>query len=163
MATVVDTFTMPKGHPVITALQQTLEDYRKQVQTAREAGPDQLRAVGSPTASLAVTLLEKLATCDVGGVSRQQLNDYLDKIEPTTGEPTITREQVELDVQAIKIEQPHDESKAKLLIAGPTWPMRGTVTHAFKAEGVATRFTGVMPAGWLEDEVATWLDVLQQG
>ncbi|CAK0796922.1 unnamed protein product [Prorocentrum cordatum] len=98
-------------------LQKILDgkDYRKQVQTAREAGPDQLRAVGSPTASLAVTLLEKLATCDVGGVSRQQLNDYLDKIEPTTGEPTITREQVELDVQAIKIEQPHDESKACVL------------------------------------------------
>eukprot|EP00959_Pyramimonas_sp_CCMP1952_P167846 3507751-Pyramimonas_sp.AAC.1 len=68
---------------------------------------------------------------------------------------------IELDVLAVRIEQPHDQSKAKLLLAAPHWPMRGVVTRAFLAEGEAARMTGVMPPGWLEDEVASWLDVLQ--
>eukprot|EP00959_Pyramimonas_sp_CCMP1952_P130694 2732949-Pyramimonas_sp.AAC.1 len=88
MATVVDTFTMPKHHPIIIKLEQALDDYREQVQAAREAGADQLRAVGSPTAPLAVTLVETLSTCDAGGQMRQQLSDYLDKIEPASGEPS---------------------------------------------------------------------------
>eukprot|EP00959_Pyramimonas_sp_CCMP1952_P250578 5237644-Pyramimonas_sp.AAC.1 len=67
---------------------------------------------------------------------------------------------IELDVLAVKLETPHDTTKVKLLLAAPQWPLRGTITWAFQAEGIATRMTGVMPAGWLEDEVATWLEVL---
>jgi len=163
MATVVDTFTMPKDLTVIVQLQKTLDEYRKTVQAAREEGADQLRAVGSPTASLAVSLVETLQNCDVGGRLKKELGEYLDKIEPQSGgEPVVDRINLELDVLAIKIEQPYDESKAKLLLAAPHWPLRGAITIAFQTEGIATRMTGVMPADWLEDELASWLDVLQR-
>eukprot|EP00959_Pyramimonas_sp_CCMP1952_P386238 8094814-Pyramimonas_sp.AAC.1 len=64
MAAVVGAFTTPKTHAVIKQLQATLEEYRKMVQEAREKGAEELKALGSPTASLAITLLETLQGCD---------------------------------------------------------------------------------------------------
>ncbi|CAK0808835.1 unnamed protein product [Prorocentrum cordatum] len=105
-----------------------------------------LRALGGPTASRTVTLLETLAGLDIGKALRQQITDYLAKVEPPDGaEAVVSRETLGLEIQAIKIESPYDEKKAKLMLAAPHWLMRGVITHAFTAEGLATRMTGIAP------------------
>ena len=162
-ATTIDTFTIPKEHHVVGRLEGVMVEYRKEVETARPKGAEALREVGSPVASLAVGLLESLAECDIGGKAKADINQYVTQVIPTDGsEPKITRMSLELDVAAIRMEKCHDETKIKLQVAAPVWPMRGVVTNAFLAEGVALRHTGVAPPGWMEDEMATWLDVLTQ-
>jgi len=42
------------------------------------------------------------------------------------------------------------------------WDMRPHILAALRCEGSAIIHTGVMPAGWLEEELSTWLDALAQ-
>ncbi|CAK0899303.1 unnamed protein product [Prorocentrum cordatum] len=140
-AATIDAFALPKERRAIQKLEAAMEDYRKEAWAARPRGAEALREAGSPVASLAVGLLESLAECDVGGKARTTL---------------------ELDVAAIRVERCHDTDEVKLQVAAPVWPMRGVITNAYIAEGVANRHTGVALPGWLEDELASWLAILTQ-
>jgi hypothetical protein len=163
-ATIIDTFTVGKDHEVVQKLEAVLAEYRKAVEAARPSGIEALQKIGGPVASLVVGLLESLMRCDIGGKSKKDIAAYLDGITPAAPgvEPVVTRMNIELDVAAIRVEKCHDDSRVKIPIAAPQWPMRGVVTHAFISEGRATRHTGPAPPGWLEDELASWLDVLSK-
>ncbi|CAK0870274.1 unnamed protein product, partial [Prorocentrum cordatum] len=114
-----------------------------------------LREVGGPVASMAIGLLQSLKECDVGGKARLDIDEYLGQVMPPgEAEPTMARTSIELDAAAIRVETCHDEEIVKLQVAAPAWPMRGT--------GAALRRAGAAPPGWLEDEMANWLDVLTQ-
>ena len=56
----------------------------------------------------------------------------------------------------------HDESKIKLCLAAPMWPMGCAVTGAFLSEGRVTRHAGVAQPSRLEDELSAWLEVLMK-
>ncbi|CAK0870808.1 unnamed protein product [Prorocentrum cordatum] len=162
-ATTIDMLTIPETHRVVHRLEAVMIEYRKKVEAARPSGAEALREVGSPVASLVVGLLESLMECDISGKAKADLDKYVEQIIPVNGEePPITRTHLELDAAAIRIERCFDEEKVKLQVAAPVWPMRGTVTNAFISEGVALRHTGVAPPGLLEDEMASWLEVLTQ-
>ena len=117
--------------------------------------------VGSPAASMAMALLDGLLECDIGGKSKDEIKLYIEKVQPSAGGvATIQKQDIELVVQAVRVEKTHDETTAKVVVAAPFWELRGIVTRAYLNEGVATRHTGPAPAGWLEDEMSMWLDAI---
>eukprot|EP00959_Pyramimonas_sp_CCMP1952_P003102 64110-Pyramimonas_sp.AAC.1 len=65
--------------------------------------------------------------CDIGGKSKKDIAAYLDGITPSApgAEPAVTRMNIELDVAAVRVEKCHDDTKVKIQIAAPQWPMRG--------------------------------------
>ncbi|CAK0801999.1 unnamed protein product [Prorocentrum cordatum] len=97
-------------------------------------------------------------TCDIGGALKQEIQGYRAKVQPMVGDATVTKHDLELDIQAVKVEPCFDGTTGKPMLAAPHRPMCGAVTRAFMAEGVATRHAGPAPPGWLEDEAASWLE-----
>ena len=66
-------------------------------------------------------------------------------------------------VRVIKLEVTKDEKRANIVIGpGPGgWPLLPALIKAFAAEGQSTHFRSPAAAGWMEDEMATWLDALR--
>eukprot|EP00959_Pyramimonas_sp_CCMP1952_P189084 3954965-Pyramimonas_sp.AAC.1 len=55
-----------------------------------------------------------------------------------------------------------DTDKMKLVIGALTWEGRSIIQRAFASEGAAQHRRQVAPAGWLEEEVAHWLETFEQ-
>ena len=168
-----DTYTMHHDHVVPVALRKELEQYRGDLDEARakelpEEVKTALKLVGSPTASMTMAFLEALVTMDIGAKCKKAVSDYITAVQPVAQdgamvEPTITRAKIEEQVHLIKLERCKDESRVKLLISAPHWDLLPVVREAMAAADDNTLHRGVGPAGWMEDELSTWLEALVAG
>eukprot|EP00959_Pyramimonas_sp_CCMP1952_P155691 3256485-Pyramimonas_sp.AAC.1 len=65
---------MSNEHPVIMAITQELEGYKRTLDPLRKSGAPEdkqrLQEIGSPAPSLALAALEGLHKCDVGGAMK---------------------------------------------------------------------------------------------
>ena len=168
-----DTFIMKEDHEVYQALLSEMDNYRAQVAAAKslddtEAQRQQLREIGSPAAGMAMSLLEALYQADIGRGVRKNIETELHKIAPPIAaegaaqQPVATsRTQLEEVVNWVRLEKCKDEAKVKVLISAKTWEAMPYIKEAFVALGDIEHLKGAPPSGWLEDEVATWLEALQ--
>ncbi|CAK0853973.1 unnamed protein product [Prorocentrum cordatum] len=87
----------------------------------REQGGDAPKKVGSPAAGMAVAFLEGLLESDVGGKAKAEINAHMDKVQPPMEgiAPTVSKLDMDLVIQAIRVEKTHDENVAKIIVAAP--------------------------------------------
>ena len=108
---------------------------------------------------------------DIGAAAKKPIQDYLDMIQPPPPKdgspppaPSITRDNLECGVAFVKVEKCKEEGKVKLLLSAPQWAMREPIRAALAAASVGDNEVrharGVGPAGWMEDELGTWLEAL---
>ena len=165
-----DAYLLDASHAVITTHMQAMDSYRAVVDSTREMEDAQrrLQELGPPTACLALALVESVhAMDDIGGKVRNELGLYLKKLEPQSGssegmslDPLITKEKLENEIDFIRIERCKDPTKTKLFVAGQDWAARLLVRTALINSGTAQVLKGIAPPGYMENELASWLEAL---
>ncbi|CAK0846140.1 unnamed protein product, partial [Prorocentrum cordatum] len=118
-STLLDTFTMPMEHPVLQELQKVTDKGKTAVATARCEDAEALWLLGRPAANLAVTHLEALTTCDIRGALKQDIQGYFANVQPPLGDATVTKTDLELDIQAVKVEPCFHATTRKFTMAAP--------------------------------------------
>ncbi|CAK0871625.1 unnamed protein product [Prorocentrum cordatum] len=164
----IDTYTMSSKHPVIDGITNELEGYKQLLDQLRRSGEAadkaRLKEIGSPAPALGLAALESLQKCDIGGSLKAEIATYLEKVQPLDPdvEVEISKDDLQTAISFIRLESCFDTDKMKLIIGAPTWEGRLIIQKALASEGSAQHHRGVAPAGWLEEEVAHWLETLEQ-
>ncbi len=162
-AATVDTILISKSSPVITALTAEGDAFAEQVAAIRKADKSKLSAVGPPTAGQVVAILEALVDADVGAQSRAAVRDLLHRIQPPEGVAThglLNKADLEAEYDYIRIEKTAVPDTLKLIMAMNKSPSRALILRAFESLGAQVK-RGVAPAGWMEEELATWLEAVE--
>ena len=81
-----DTWLVPSSSPLVVAMKKALETYLAEADKARDHEDADERkksfeGLGPPAPHLALAMLETLATLEVGGSNRRQLEDYVAGVE----------------------------------------------------------------------------------
>eukprot|EP00959_Pyramimonas_sp_CCMP1952_P142490 2983074-Pyramimonas_sp.AAC.1 len=107
--------------------------------------------------------MEALRLCDIGGANKRAIQEWLDRTAlDEMDENHISKTDIEDAVDFIRIEKCHDAASTKILFSMKAWNMRKVVLNSLRCEGKAKVHTGVMPAGWLEEELSTWVQALSR-
>ena len=164
MAATTDTVLADVDNSLVTAIKEEgvsfaamVEFTRKRLEEDPTAPP--MSSVGAPTASTVIGFLEALAKADVGAVPRAAITAFLHDVQPESGDPTCSKEQLEQQFAFLRLEKMHDEAKIKIVIAMHGAPLRPMILAALRNMGLDVR-TGMAPPGWMEEELSTWVDAL---
>ena len=158
----MDTLIADAKSKLDKALQEELELFKDHVeQLGAKGAKDELRALGPPTAGMVVAMVEAIMQMDVGGAAKKELADWLAKVQPEEGEPTVSKEDIEDEVSFVRLEKCHDKDKVQILIGMNGWSLRSAVLRAVRAEGSIQICRGPPPSGWMEDELSSWLEALE--
>ena len=157
LGAVVDVALVLNEAPLAVEMQAEFQAHRSKAAAMRTALAENPQAaamstLGAPTATLAMTLLETLIQMDVGTVPRRGLEEIL------AAKPS--KETLEEWFAFIKVERCADKTRTKLTLAMVACPHRSGILNALRIAGVDIR-SGPAPPGWLEDELAAWLPVLE--
>ena len=164
MAATTDTVLADVDNSLVTAIKEEGVSFAAMVEFARkrlEEDPTAppMSSVGAPTASTVIGFLEALAKADVGAVPRAAITAFLQEVQPESGDPTCSKEQLEQQFAFLRLEKMHDEAKIKIVIAMHGAPLRPMILAALRNMGLDVR-TGMAPPGWMEEELSTWVDAL---
>ncbi|CAK0809732.1 unnamed protein product [Prorocentrum cordatum] len=136
----------------VDAITQEHESYKHIMDSLRKSGPPEdkkcLQGIGSPAPSRALTALEGLCKCDVGGSMKGAIEDV-------EAETEISKEDILDATNFVRLEKCYDHDKTKLVIGAlgaPMWEGQILISRALEAEGQAVHHRDVGPVGWLEEE-----------
>ena len=155
------TIIMPKiAEPVVSLLKQQ-DIFRKNLQEARdntqEGQPPP--AIGAPHCALFMTMLGAMVKLEIGQKSRQTLQEWIDAVgQATVDASTIINETCQ-SFQIFQVQSNND--KTRLQIAMSTGPIRVAVLQGLNQLDKVHISTGAAPAGYLEEELASWLHMLK--
>ncbi|CAK0829892.1 unnamed protein product, partial [Prorocentrum cordatum] len=134
----------------VDAITQEHESYKHIMDSLRKSGPPEdkkcLQGIGSPAPSRALTALEGLYKCDVGGSMKGTIEDI-------EAETEISKEDILDAINFVRLEKCYDHDKTKLVIGAlgaPMWEGQILISRALEAEGQAVHHRDVGPVGWLE-------------
>ncbi|CAK0806817.1 unnamed protein product, partial [Prorocentrum cordatum] len=131
----------------VDAITQEHESYEHIMDSLRKSGPPEdkkcLRGIGSPAPSRALTALEGLYKCDVGGSMKGAIEDI-------EAEAEISKEDILDAINFVHLEKCYDHDKTKLVIGAlgaPMWEGQILISRALEAEGQAVHHRDVGPVG----------------
>jgi hypothetical protein len=159
MAATSSTYLVPKSTSLVGHLTEELLSFTQEVNSwrdrrdaARTAGETLPPPPRAPTATLACTLLDKLADEDVGALLRDKLKAFATQLN--------SPEDYEEAFGICRIDGIRDDSMVRLTITIYHQEMKSAVHRALLAAKCEHK-PGESPAGWMEDEVQEWIDALQ--
>ncbi|CAK0901635.1 unnamed protein product, partial [Prorocentrum cordatum] len=119
----------------VDAITQEHESYEHIMDSLRKSGPPEdkkcLQGIGSPAPSRALTALEGLYKCDVGGSMKGAIEDI-------EAETEISKEDILDAINFVRLEKCYDHDKTKLVIGAlgaPMWEGQILISRALEAEG----------------------------
>ena len=75
--------------------------------------------------------------------------------------PKVSRLMMEEQIAFVRTEKCKEPGRSKLLIAAKGWQMLPVVRASFTAMGGGVIWhRGIPPSGWMDEELACWLDAL---
>jgi len=145
MSVVLDTITMDSESKTIKDMQAESRAYAKAV---REKGS----ATGPPTGTVFLALLESLAEQDVGQKNKGKLQEIVVGIKD---------EPIGMDmVRVCRWARAFKEEKKKIILHIVQPEVRQVVLSSLEQLG-GTLHSGKAPAGYLEDDLSQWLELLE--